>query len=264
MNSVTQRPYLDRVFLGDCLEIMPCLPDNSVDLVLCDLPYGTTRCKWDEIIPLEPLWKEYKRLLKSGGVVVLTASQPFTAKAVNSNIDNFKYSLVWDKVLPVGHLNAKIMPLRKHEDILIFGYGKTKYFPQEEQRENPKRVKQSKQEVSDGKGNFSYGKHIRTENTYITRQPTSILSFSNANQLVKSHPTQKPVALFEYLIKTYSNPGDVVLDNACGSGTTAIAALRTNRHFICIEKDPQYCDVALKRIIAELDARQAAELAGVN
>lgn len=223
---------------------MKNIPDKSVDMVLCDLPYGTTACKWDTIVPFEPLWEQYKRIIKDNGVVVLTASQPFTSALVMSSPDTFRYSLVWDKVQPVGHLNAKKMPLRQHEDILVFG-GRN-YNPQMVLRDKPRTDTSNGKEYKN-KGNQTYGDYTRIGGTWTHFYPRSILKFSNADQR-KSHPTQKPVALFEYLINTYTNEGDLVLDNCAGSGTTGVAARNLKRNFILIEKEPEYCDVIRKRL----------------
>ena len=238
---------------GDCLEIMPTLADKSVDMILCDLPYGTTACKWDTIIPFEPLWKQYKRLIKDNGAIVLTASQPFTSALVMSNPGWFKYCLVWNKRKPSSALHAKIQPLRIHEDIVIFGKNKTTYNPQMV-KGKPRVDKES--EISNGEvfgNNVVKRKYENKEGLYY---PKSILDISNADQTNRTHPTQKPVALFEYLIKTYTNEGDTVLDNCSGSGTTGIAALHTKRNAILIEKDEQYFNAAKERF--DRETRQVA------
>ena len=225
---------------GDCLEIMPTLPAASVDLVLCDLPYGTTQNKWDAVIPFAPLWAEYSRVC--GGPVVLNAAQPFTSALVMSNLKAFKYQLVWDKVNRyTGFLDAKRRPLRRHEDLCVFGDGT--YNPQMASGA-PYVAKRS-------------GKSVESYNAYKvqdgintgTRYPHSILSFpADVKKEMGKHPTQKPVALMEYLIRTYTNPGDTVLDNCMGSGTTGVACVNTGRSFIGIEKDPAYFAIAKERI----------------
>ena len=233
---------------GDCLEEMPKLADKSIDMILCDLPYGTTACKWDTIIPFEPLWKQYKRLIKDNGAIVLTASQPFTTKLINSNIKEFKYALVWDKDKAFGVFQAKKRPLKKHEDILIFYKKQPVYNPQMEKAKADRIRPLSKGNISGSINNITNSKNCKVANDYNPemRYPSSILTFSNP--VGKSiHPTQKPVALFEYLIKTYTNEGDLVLDNCAGSGTTAIACLNTNRNAILIEKDESYYKAALDR-----------------
>jgi len=211
-------------------------------MILCDLPYGTTACEWDTIIPLEPLWEQYERIIKPNGAIVLFGSQPFTSALAMSNPSLFKYEWVWDKVKPSGHLNAKKMPMKQHENILVFGKGKIKYFPimTEQQERISKNYLKNKTDI--------FGKEKQVERKTDKKYPKSIISFSNANQKNKIHPTQKPVALFEYLIKTYTNEGETVLDNCIGSGTTAVAALNTGRFFIGIEKEPKYVEIARKRV----------------
>lgn len=234
---------LNKVTQGDCLEVMRDIPDNSVDMILCDLPYGTTRNNWDSIIPLEPLWAEYDRIIKPNGAVVLTAAQPFTTTLIASNIKGFRYSLVWDKKMSSGFLNAKKMPLRRHEDVCVFYKKPPTYNPQMEERGKPRKKGGY---VGGNKG--CYGDHKEQTSFNNTYYPTSILEFSNANQGSKQHPTQKPTALFEYLIRTYTNEGEIILDNCLGSGTTAVAALNTNRQFIGIEREPDYVAIANQRI----------------
>lgn len=229
--------------LGDCLEVMKTIPDNYFDMILCDLPYGTTACKWDSIIPFDELWVQYNRICKIDGAIVLTASQPFTTKLIASNFENFKYLLIWDKIIPSGMTFAKYQPMRQHEDIAIFGNGKIKYNPQMILRDKPiKAGGMSKGEASSSVGFKSLKK------TYEYKNPTSILRFQKVRK-GSLHPTQKPVELFEYLIKTYSNEGDVVLDNCAGSGTTAIACENTNRKWVCIEKEEKYANLAVERIL---------------
>ena len=235
---------MEQIIHGDCLEEMSKIPDKSVDMILCDLPYGTTACKWDTVIPFEPLWKQYKRIIKDNGAIVLTASQPFTSALVMSNVAGFRYSLVWDKVMPVGHLNAKKMPLRQHEDILVFG-GKV-YYPQMTPRLKVRTDKRTGKEYKDI-GNQTYGAYKAVDGSYTEFYPRSIVKFSNADQR-KVHPTQKPVALFEYLIRTYTNEGDLVLDNCAGSGTTGVACQNLKRNFILIEKEEKYIKIIRERL----------------
>jgi site-specific DNA-methyltransferase (adenine-specific) len=244
---------LNRIHLGDCLQGMKRVPDKSVDMILCDLPYGTTACKWDTIIPFEPLWKQYERIIKDNGAIVLTASQPFTSALVMSNPKWFKYSLVWDKKLSTGFLNAKKQPLRRHEDILVFYKKPPAYNPIMEQRGKIRKKGRTNinAKLTDNYGVFN---NTFTENNIYS--PTSILEFSNTNRTESIHPTQKPVALFEYLIKTYTNEGETVLDNCMGSGTTAIAALNTNRNFIGFEKDETYHAIACERIRKHTEIKQ--------
>ena len=236
---------LNKIYNEDCLEGMKRIPDKSVDMILCDLPYGTTSCKWDAIIPFEPLWEQYERVIKDNGAIVLTASQPFTTKLINSNIGNFKYSWVWNKKNSSTALLAKIQPLRIHEDIIVFYKKKPTYNPQ---MTKGKPRKDFKKNVSNGEA-FNNAIVSRVyDNSEGLYYPKSILEISNANQRNRLHPTQKPVALFEYLIKTYTNEGETVLDNCMGSGTTAVACLNTNRNYIGFELDKNYYKVILDRI----------------
>lgn len=242
---------LNRIYNMDCLEGMKLIPNKSVHLILCDLPYGTTACRWDTVIPFEPLWTEYERIIKDNGTIVLTGSQPFTSMLVMSKIKMFKYELIWNKVASSGAFNADVMPLKIHENILIFSKGRTTYNKQmrlgkprsEKPRPRPNGdIRQDKSIVVRGYNN--------PEGLY---NPVSILEFSNGNRNRKAsgtglHPTQKPVELFEYLIKTYSNESETVLDNCIGSGTTAIACINTNRNFIGFELDKMYFEIACKRI----------------
>jgi len=235
--------FIDQIICGDCLEVMKEIPNKAVDMILCDLPYGITACKWDNIIPLELLWAQYKRIIKDRGAIVLTASQPFTSKLVMSNLKMFKYEWIWDKKKPSGFQIAKVRPMIKHENILVFCKGTSHYYPIRTPREKIKRCKNYSNSES---APLAYmDDKIRIYNDYL---PKSIIEISNANQNNRIHPTQKPVALFEYLIKTYTNEGDLVLDNCIGSGTTAVACLQTNRHFIGIELSSEYCEIAKKRI----------------
>lgn len=244
---------LNKIYNEDCLEGMKRIPDKSVDMILCDLPYGTTACKWDTIIPFEPLWEQYERVIKDDGAIVLTGAQPFTSNLIMSNTKLFKYALIWDKKKSSSALHAKIQPLRVHEDILVFGKKKTTYNPQ--MRKGKPRV-DKKAIIKNGEA-FG-GKEIERnyENKEGLYYPKSILEISNASQKGKVHPTQKPVALFEYLIRTYTNENETILDNCMGSGTTAIACLNTNRNFIGFELDENYHTVANERIAKHLIERR--------
>ena len=233
------------MWLGDCLELMKDIPDGSVDMILCDLPYGTTACKWDNIIPFEPLWEQYWRVCKPNAAVVLTASQPFTSALVMSQVKNFKYEWVWDKVKGTGFLNAKKMPMRNHESVLVFYKSQPTYNPQKTTGHARKVSYRAKHLQTDVYGEMK--NDYRYDST--ERNPRSIQVFSTDTQNSSIHPTQKPVALFEYLIKTYTNAGDTVLDNCSGSGTTAVAAINTDRRFICIEKDVEYYLKSLERVV---------------
>ena len=245
---VGDHAMIDTIIEGDCLEIMPSIPDKSIDMILCDLPYGTTACKWDQVIPFEPLWKEYKRLIKDHGAIVLTASQPFTSLLITSNLEMFHYCLVWDKIRAAGFLNANRMPMKSHEDICVFYQTQPTYNPQK-YKDRP--YDKTKYNGSKLDPNVLGAYTSNSKKNDGDRFPKSVLIFSqNWKRQDQLHPTQKPVALFEYLIKTYTNEGDLVLDNCIGSGTTAIAALNTRRHFIGIEKEAKYCEIARKRIAA--------------
>lgn len=233
---------------GDCLERMKEIADSSVDAVICDPPYGTTACRWDSIIPLEPMWEQLKRVIKPNGAIVMTAAQPFTSNLIMSNIKMFKYCWVWNKVLPRGHLNAKKMPLRVFEDVAVFYSKPCTYNPQKTfgHKRKVARTKYNKE----GDGSQVYGKESRdTFYDSDERYPTGIIEISTANQHGKVHPTQKPVALMEYLIKTYTNEGETVLDFTFGSGTTGVACVNTGRKFIGIEMDEGYFNVAKNRIL---------------
>ncbi len=224
---------------------MASIPDASVDMVLCDLPYGTTACKWDSVIPFEPLWAHYKRVCKKNAAIVLTASQPFTSVLGASNISQLRYSWVWKKNNVTGHLNAKRMPMKDFEDILVF-HGETPTY-------NPQGlVPYGKMGRRGGNGD-AFGKSGLTNLQEFTNYPRAILEFSY-DKVRGLHPTQKPVALMEYLVRTYTNPGDTVLDNTMGSGTTGVACANTGRRFIGIERDEHYFRVASERIRNALQA----------
>ncbi len=231
-----------KLLKGDCLELMKDIPDKSIDAIIADLPYGTTACKWDSIIPLNKLWEQYKRIIKPNGAIVLTTCQPFTTKLINSNIEMFKYCWIWQKPQGVDPFMAKKRPLNNYEDICVFYKKQPTYNPQFTEGK-PYKVERDKTPR-----NYEITDTVMKPTTTVNdgfRYPTRILQF---NQERGYHPTQKPVALFEYLIKTYTNEGELVLDNAMGSGTTGIACLNTNRRFIGIEKDDKYFDIAYNRI----------------
>jgi site-specific DNA-methyltransferase (adenine-specific) len=232
---------------------MPMLADKSVDMILCDLPYGTTACKWDTIIPFEPLWKQYKRLIKDNGAIVLTASQPFTSALVMSNPVDFRYSMVWQKEQATNFMFLKKQIGKVHEDILIFYQAQPIYNPQMITGMKPSNTG-SKNQV---KSHFLNGGTPKREGS-TDRFPISILKIDRNRDGL--HPTQKPVALFEYLIRTYTNEGDTVLDNCAGSGTTGVACLNTGRKFILIEKDAGYCEIIRRRIANHEPLLQAVDL----
>jgi len=239
---------LNRIYCGDCLDVMNDIQDGSVDMVLADPPYGTTACKWDSVIPLGKMWLQLKRIIKSTGAIVLTASQPFTSQLISSNYSMFKYEWIWDKALPVGHLNAKKMPMKLHENICVFYKSPPTYNPIKTMGHERKIAKAVYNKPADG--NSSYGAEKRdTFYNSTERYPVSIQRFNNAVQKNKVHPTQKPVALMEYLIMTYTNKGDLVLDFTIGSGTTAVACRNLHRDFIGIEKEQKYVEIANRRIL---------------
>jgi len=231
---------------GNCIELMQQLPAESIDLILCDLPYEVTQNQKDKQIPLEPLWKEYKRIIKEKGTIVLTSQFPFTLDLINSNREMFKYDLIWDKVLPSGFLNSNRMPLRSHEHILIFYKKLGTYNPQ---------FTKGKPSHSKGKmtsdTNQNYGDYDKVDNSKKQgddKFPNSIISFMKPHPSKALHPTQKSLELFEWLIRTYSNKGDVVLDNCMGSGTTGVACKELGREFIGYELEEEYFRIAEKRI----------------
>lgn len=240
---------------GDCLDLMQLIPNESVDLILCDLPYGTTACAWDSVIPFEDLWAAYSRIIKPCAVIALTASQPFTSALTMSNTDWFRYSWTWVKNSAGGFAQAKNKPMPKHEDVLIFSSGKTGHVMQCKNRMNyfPQGLTPCGKTMRNTHGEkareSAFGKRANARESYVqefTGYPDSVLQF--AVQRDGAHPTQKPVALMEYLIKTYTLAGAAVLDNCMGSGTTGVAARRTGRKFIGIEQDEKYFSIAEQRI----------------
>lgn len=232
------------LYNGDCLELMKNISDKSVDMILCDLPYGTTHNKWDSQIPFDKLWNEYERIIKDNGAMVFTVQGLFSARMIVSNEKLYRYSLIWEKTKAGGFLNARRMPLQAHEDILAFYKKLPTYNPQME--EGKPYVKKT---VTNG-DESNYGKFERVGQVNVNkgeRFPRSVIKISNDNH--KSiHPTQKPIALLEYLIKTYTNEGETVLDNCMGSGSTGVACVNTNRNFIGIELDKDYFNIAKQRI----------------
>ena len=228
--------------LGDCLDILPTLSDNSVDMVMVDLPYGTTACKWDSIISLDFLWEHYNRICKDDAAMVFTAAQPFTTTLASSNIDNFRYEWIWEKPQGTNPMNAKVMPLKSHENILVFYRNKPTYNPQMWYSTPYSSFSSDTSKIGEVYGN-QQSKH--RDNPEGSRYPKTILKYKQEKGL---HPTQKPVGLMVYLIKTYTNEGDTVLDNTMGSGTTGVACMNCNRNFIGIESDKKYFDIAKERI----------------
>lgn len=233
------------LYNGDCLEVMKNIADKSVDMILCDLPYGTTACKWDSIIPFELLWEQYNRIIKDNGAIALFGSEPFSSHLRISNIKKYKYDWVWNKKLAGNAILAKKQPLKIHENILIFNT--TKYFPQMIKGKRRRKMTGGldTNKVETIQNSISYQEEYINDLYY----PQSIQEFSIANlRKGRLHPTQKPVALLEYLIKTYTNEGETILDNCMGSGSTGVACVNTSRRFIGIELDKNYFDIAEKRI----------------
>jgi site-specific DNA-methyltransferase (adenine-specific) len=231
---------------GDCLELMKSIKDGSVDMILCDLPYGTTACKWDTVIPFEPLWEQYNRIIKDKGAIVLTASQPFTSALVMSNPKMFKYEWIWIKNRGSNFASVKKTPIKEHESCLVFYKSSPTYNPQMQERTGggvdrvKKPFKQTRNKISE------HGVEVKgAEWLTKLRYPSSWQKF---NCEVGLHPTQKPVALMEYLIKTYTNEGETVLDNCMGSATTGVACINTKRRFIGIEQDDKYFDICVERL----------------
>jgi site-specific DNA-methyltransferase (adenine-specific) len=246
---------LNRIYNEDCLEGMKRIPDGSVDMILCDLPYGTTACKWDNVIPFEPLWTEYKRLIKDNGAICLFSSQPFTTKLINSNFDMFKYCWYWKKSKPNGWQHSKNKPMTAIEEVCVFskapmghisllGDKRMRYYPQGITSIGNKTISK----VKHGRTMGARPNQIGKEYEAFTGFPHNVLEYPNIVGKQALHPTQKPVELMEYLIRTYTNESELVLDNCMGSGTTAIACINTNRNYIGFELDKHYCDIANERI----------------
>lgn len=239
-------PEKNQVYNLDLFDLCAAMPSASVDMILCDLPYAVTPASWDILIPLEPMWAAFKRIAKPKVAIVLTATQPFTTKLIASNYGMFKYSWLWDKVRPVGFLNAKVRPMMQHEDVIVFADGSPNYYPQmREAVRHGKRNSATSQSETNGKidlvkSRFDYGK----------RYPSSIIKFSHGYQTDKVHPTQKPVDLFRYLIRTYTEVGQVVFDPCVGSGTTAVAAREEGRSFIVGDSSLEYVEIARARLAA--------------
>jgi len=240
---------INKVYHGDCLEIMPLIPEKSVDMILCDLPYGTTNCKWDVVIPFEPLWKEYNRIIKNNGAIVLTASQPFTSALVISNVKIFRYEWIWEKAQATGHLDAKKKPMKAHENVCVF-YKKQPTYNFQKTFGHKRKISLAihKEKTEKNQAEIYHKADKFTDYDTTERYPRSVLVFPSDKQKSSLHPTQKPIAMFEYLIKTYTNKGELVLDNCAGSGTTGVACRNLNRNYILIEKDRKYIDIINKRI----------------
>lgn len=241
-----------RFYNEDCFEAMKEIPDGVIDMVLADLPYGTTAIKWDTVLPFEDLWAEYWRVLKKDGAIALTASQPFTSNLIMSQIKYFKYEWIWRKNTGSGFARAKYQPIKYHENILTFYKNQPTYNPQKQKRFSVESENRTKYKVQSNGGSEHHKSIEAMEAVQYdseNKNPESVIEVKSApNSLGKIHPTQKPVSLFEYLIKTYTNENEIVLDNTAGSGTTAIAAINTNRKWVCIEKEKDYYDKAIDRI----------------
>jgi site-specific DNA-methyltransferase (adenine-specific) len=256
---------INRIYNEDCLEGMKRIPYKSIDMILCDLPYGTTACKWDTVIPFEPLWEQYNRIIKDNGAIVLTASQPFTSALIMSNPKLYKYCWVWEKDNASNFFAAKFQPLNNTEDVVVFGKGGCNNGTKNPLAYNPQGIEKVDIDVVNGKNvGGQIGKAHKTAMTEgkkykqtQTGYPFKTLKFKRDGNHI--HPTQKPVALFEYLIRTYTNEGETVLDNCIGSGTTAVAAINTNRNYIGFELDKHYCDIANERIARALAEKAVGE-----
>lgn len=236
---------------GDCLDLMAQIPDGSVDMILCDLPYGTTACKWDTVIPFDALWAHYKRVIKQNGAVVLFAQSPFDKVLGCSNLPMLRYEFIWEKTEATGHLNAKRAPMKAHENMLVFYSAQPTYNPQKTSGHKRKTARNVDRAT---KQSECYGAQEGiTHYDSTERYPRSVLQFSTDKQKSTLHPTQKPVTLCEYLIRTYTNEGETVLDNCMGSGTTGVACLNIGRNFIGIEKDPKYFEIARNRVMGHND-----------
>ena len=234
------------IYKGDCLEVMKSIPDKSIDMILCDLPYSQTKNKWDTIIPFDRLWEQYIRIIKDNGANVLFANGMFTADLMKSNQKNWKYNLIWNKVLTSGFLNANRMPLRQHEDICVF-YKKSPTYNPQKSKGKPSHSKGKPKEIINN--NYGYFNFVdNSKDLGDMKHPTSIITISKPHPSKILHPTQKPVDLLEYLIKTYTNEGELVLDNCMGSGSTGVACQNTGRKFIGIELYDKYFEIAEKRI----------------
>jgi site-specific DNA-methyltransferase (adenine-specific) len=255
----------------DCLEAMKDIPDGSVDMVLADLPYGVVHCDWDCVLPLDKLWTAYTRIIKENGAIILTAIQPFTTDLINSNRAWFKYEWIWLKNLPSGHLNARKQPLRKHENVLVFYDSLPTYNPQYEEYDessirsfgNGTTVKRGRVTQKQSSAYSNVGAKDEPYNIDRGRHPGSTLFFKCVRNRDKAHTSQKPTSLFEYLIRTYTNEGETVLDNTAGVMTTAIACLNTSRQYICIEKDDKYFELGSKRVEDHIAKMKETAVQGV-
>ncbi len=235
---------MNKSYCGDAFELLPRFPDNSVDLILTDPPYGTTNCKWDTPIDLGTWWEETLRVAKENAPIVVFCTQPFTSRLVASNFPLFKYCWVWDKTFGRGHLVAKYRPMQQTEDIAVFGRGRITYFPKEEEREKPVMAKEAgRTEIMGGTKNKNHTGQVLT-----TKQPTNLVTYKPVHNSKAHHPTEKPIELLQYLIDTYSSVGDIVLDPFMGSGSTGVACALTGRKFVGVELDEKFYDIAVRRV----------------
>lgn len=243
---------MKEILLGDCFDLMPNIADKSIDLICADLPYGTTKCKWDSVLPLDKLWKEYKRIIKDNGCILLFAQTPFDKVLGSSNLEWLKYEWIWEKTQATGFLNAKKMPMKAHENILVFYNNLPTYNPQKTFDHKPINKYTKKADVQNKTELYGNVTQDVSGGGETDRYPRSVQVFASDKQRNKLdgtiHPTQKPLALIEYLIRTYSNEGDLVLDNVAGSGTVAVACEKLNRNYIVMEKEEEYYNIILKRI----------------
>jgi len=246
------------LYHGDCLEVMATLAGESADMILCDLPYGTTACKWDTIIPFEPLWMHYRRIAKRNAATVLTASQPFTTALIHSNAQEFRYCWVWDKCIPSGFNYARFQPMRQHEDVAVFYREAPAYDSTGEPYAKPITYKPAASPSDSSHMTHTLDRDSRLTATH--KRKRSILTFPKVR--AGDHPTQKPVALMEYLVRTYTRSGDTVMDNCTGSGTTGVACIKTGRKFVGIELDAGYCEIAARRMREAENHLFAAEVRG--
>lgn len=237
---------VNKTYFGDCIEVMKLIDDNSIDMILCDLPYGVTKNKWDSIIDLDKLWAEYERVIKINGAIVLFGQGKFSAKLMLSNEKMHRYNLIWEKTTPTGFLNANRMPLRSHEDLLVF-YKKLPTYNPQKTTGHIRKVSTANHKIN-SKKTSNYGEHGLTTYDSTERYPKSVLKFATDKQKSALHPTQKPLALIEYLIATYSNEGETILDNCAGSGTTGLAAKNLNRNYIMIENDKVSYEICIERL----------------
>jgi len=240
----------NEIYKGDCLELMPKLiEDKSIDMIFCDLPYGTTKCKWDSVIDLPKLWSEYERIIKDNGVILLFAQTPFDKVLGASNLKLLKYEWIWQKTHPTGHLNAKKMPMKAHENLLVFYKKPPPYNPQKTTRHKRKVSSIKHKQACKDIDSEVYNKGQKpTPYDSTERYPLSVQVFASDKQKSKLHPTQKPLSLIEYMIRTYTNEGDLILDNTCGSGTTGLGAKNLKRDYIMMEQDLEHYETACKRV----------------